>query len=136
MKMKVGAKLHLFRQERHKTQEEFADLLGMSPSAYARLERNETQADFESVLRYANILGVPVQEFFPESLVFHNKNEGTGAGVIFGNYIVNVNKDEYTTRLEQENSLLQEKITLLEARIAELIDTNQTLKEVLRKLEP
>lgn len=135
MKIKVGDKLQHFRTERNMSQQEFADLLTLSPSAYARLERNETQADFESVLRFAHVLNVPIQEFFPESLVFHNKNHGTGAGVIFGNYIVNVNKDEYTSRLEQENSLLQEKLILMETRISELTDLNQTLKDVLKKLE-
>lgn len=135
MKIKVGDKLQHFRTERQLNQQEFAELLGVSPSAYARLERNETQADFESVLRFAHILNVPIQEFFPESLVFHNKNHGTGAGVIFGNYIVNVNKDEYTSRLEYENSLLQEKLILMETRISELTDLNQTLKDVLKKRE-
>ncbi|MGV3596627.1 MAG: helix-turn-helix domain-containing protein [Bacteroidota bacterium] len=115
MKIKVGDKLLKLRTDKKMNQQDFAELLSISTSAYARLERNETQTDYDQLVRFAQVLGMPVQEFFPESIVFYNK-------------------DKHISSLEQQNSLLQEKINFLEARIEELIDTNQTLKEVLRKV--
>jgi len=47
MKLKLGQKLLQERENRKMTQAEFAELLGMSQSTYARLERNESKADLE-----------------------------------------------------------------------------------------
>jgi transcriptional regulator with XRE-family HTH domain len=124
MKLKVGHKLQTIREDRKMSQAEFASILAMSPSAYARLERGETQATIDELLRYAESLGVSVNELLPDTLTFHNHNNGKGAGVIFGNYIVNVSSTEQTKILELENERLgltnkhlQEKIALLEEQV-------------------
>jgi len=62
MKIKVGTRLMAVREDRRMSQEEMADLLGVSKSAYSRLERNETMLTFDEVSRYSQILNVPVQE--------------------------------------------------------------------------
>ncbi len=40
MKMKVGQRLFTAREERKLTQAEMAEMLNVSPSTYARIERN------------------------------------------------------------------------------------------------
>jgi transcriptional regulator with XRE-family HTH domain len=90
MKLRIGTKLLMIREERRLTQAEMADLLALSTSAYQRLERGESQCDFAQLTRFSEILNIPIQEFLPDTVAFHNHNEGPGPGIIFGNYIVNL----------------------------------------------
>jgi transcriptional regulator with XRE-family HTH domain len=109
------------RQERKMNQSEFAELLGMSPSAYARLKRNETQTDFQNLIRFSEILNVPIHEFIPELNAYHNYHQqGVGGGTVFGNQSINyyASPDDATQQLTQENQFLQEKIRLLEEQLA------------------
>jgi transcriptional regulator with XRE-family HTH domain len=107
MNVKVGDKLLNIRIQRNLSQTDFADMLAMSTSAYARLERNETTIDFEQIVKFSDILKVPVQDFFPENVVIHNRNEGTGAGVVFGNYIVNINNSVQTEIEQLKDSIIK-----------------------------
>jgi transcriptional regulator with XRE-family HTH domain len=67
-KMKVGTKLCSVRQEKNLTQDEMGELLGISTSTYARLERNETAAIVTQVADFAEALsilyGIFYQKFF------------------------------------------------------------------------
>ncbi|MBC7382787.1 MAG: helix-turn-helix transcriptional regulator, partial [Bacteroidia bacterium] len=47
MKLRIGTKLSNIKIEKKLSQDQMAELLGLSTSAYARLERNETSADLE-----------------------------------------------------------------------------------------
>lgn len=42
MKLRVGNKLSIVKIEKKLTQEQMSELLGLSTSAYSRLERNES----------------------------------------------------------------------------------------------
>lgn len=90
MKLQIGTKLHAIRDERRLTQEEMGELLHMSTSAYARLERNETRVDVEDLQKFSKTLNIPMHEFLPDTFSIHNTNHGQ-ASVVFGNVYFNCN---------------------------------------------
>lgn len=90
MKLQIGTKLHAIRDERRLTQEEMGELLSMSTSAYARLERNETRVDVQDLHKFSQSLNIPLQEFLPDTLSISNTNHGQ-ASVVFGNVYFNCN---------------------------------------------
>lgn len=73
--MQVGHKIKKIRDERNFSQSDMAVLLGMSQSAYYRLERNETLVVLDELVRFSKMLNVPVQEFLPYSIPIKNVNE-------------------------------------------------------------
>ncbi len=88
MKLRLGQRLAYIRNDRQLTQSEMSDLLGVSQSAYSRIERNEVSVDIEDLMRFSRILQVPVQDFLPETMSVHNENHHGqgGPNMIFGDY--------------------------------------------------
>lgn len=116
MKLRIGHKLLRIRNERQMTQTEFSEFLGLSSSAYNRLERGETQADVDQIKHYADLLNISPYELIPENTLFNNTNHGRGAAVIFGNVTFNYTSDE-ELNLTQENESLLNQIELLKEQI-------------------
>lgn len=112
MKLRVGTKLNLIRTEKMLSQDQIADLLGLSTSAYSRLERNETAVDIDNLTRYSKLLDVPIHEFLPETFQINNNNSGQG-GLVFGNFY-------YYASGSEQISVLHEKISKLEDENMEL----------------
>jgi len=115
MKLKLGSRLHQIREERRLSQDAMSTLLGMSISAYSRLERGETSIPFEDLPNIAKALGIGVQDLLPDTLTIQNSNNSNQSGLIFGN-IYNYN----------HNSEL----------VKELYDRIQQLEEQIQKLSP
>jgi transcriptional regulator with XRE-family HTH domain len=115
MKFKVGNKLQEIREDRKLTQAEFAELIGMSPSAFSRLERNETQADFEFISKTAEMLNVPLHEFLPDNLSFYNYHHGGAGGVVFGNLNYYSNDLSEINNLKKELEELRNELTKLKS---------------------
>jgi transcriptional regulator with XRE-family HTH domain len=134
MKLKVGNKLLAIREERKLNQAEMSELLNMSVSAYQRLERSETFANYEQIMGFSKILEVPIQEFLPDTITLNNTNNQHGqGGIIFGNIYNNYNysDQEINKALEGKNNeieFLKEKISLLEATITDLRNTVAVLQ--------
>ena len=104
------------REERKLNQTEMAVLLGMSQSAYSRLERNEVSVEIEEIVNFSKKLQVPVQEFLPETFAIHNSNnQNAQVGFIIGNFYSYGDKE-----LAQENAHLKEKVQSLETEIGNL----------------
>lgn len=97
IKTKVGNRLLEARERNQKSQAEFAEVLGMSTAAYARLERGETYVDLSQLARIADTLAIPIQEFLPDTLSFHNNQHHGQGGVVFGDFVFN----QYTNPNEQ-----------------------------------
>ena len=122
MRTKVGSKLLEIREDRKMSQEEFAEFLGFSSSAYGRLERNETSIEIDQMLGIAQKLDVPIQEFLPETITINNKdNRNQAAGIVFyGNQTIHnyycsesdaiKQKDEELIRLRKEVAALEKKL--------------------------
>lgn len=120
MKIKVGNKLMSIREERKLNQNEMAELLGISPSSYGRIERNESTTDLEQVVAFSKTLNVPIQEFLPDTFSIHNNQPYGQGGLVFGNiYNYNDKTDQLKAMeadiklKEQENAHLKKEIELL-----------------------
>ena len=113
-KLNIGQKLHNIRLQKLLSQGEMAELLGVSTSAYARVERNETSIAFDDVLSFASKLEVPIQEFLPETITIYNSNN-THQG---GGYVGTVINNYYATSDEVRNLILH--VTALEKKIDEI----------------
>ena len=130
MKLKLGQKLQEVRESRKMSQAEFSDFLGMSQSTYARLERNESKADLEQIVKISEKCNIPIQDLLPDFLSFNNQSNQGPSGVVLGNYTNNYygqaseavtdiqgKHDKEISLLVAENQHLREKIILLEEQI-------------------
>ncbi len=135
MKLKVGEKLYAIRDKQNKNQAEMAELLGLSISAYQRVERNETFVTYEQLLSFAKTLEIPIQEFLPDTITLNNTNNQNGqGGMILGNIYNNYNYSDEETKSEiilkdKEIEFLKEKNTFLEKEIENLKEINSFLRE-------
>lgn len=128
MKMKVGNKLFSTREERKLTQNEMADLLGLSSSAYSRLERNQVSVEVEQIVNFAKVLDVPIQDFLPEIFSITNRDNDNGhVGVLIGNFY-NYGS-EANEKLAKEVEVLTEKNEMLEGKIKDLEQIIELLKK-------
>lgn len=62
-KKRVGQRLHLLRVEKNLTQEEMAEQLHLSTSAYCKIEYGETDLTLTRLNKIAAIFGVSQQNF-------------------------------------------------------------------------
>lgn len=78
---KIGERIRILRQAKQFTQENLADELGMSKSAYSKIERGDTDANISRLLRIAEILEVNIIDFFedqPRISQFHDQQNPYG----------------------------------------------------------
>lgn len=118
MKLKVGDKLHAIRSKREMSQDDFAELLGLSKSAYGRLEKKETSIELERLIQIADKLNVPLTEVLPDTLSLTNNSSGQGAinfGTITTYNIYAV--EEGMKSLMEENEQLKETISSLQRQL-------------------
>lgn len=101
------------------SQEEFADLLGMSKSAYGRLEKKETSVELDRLIQFSNTLNVPMNELLPDTLSVTNTSSGQGA-INYGtiNTYNIYSKDEALVKFAKENEELRQTISELQAALA------------------
>ncbi len=117
----LGTKIKKIRELRNLTQDYMADKLGISQSAYSKLETDETTISQERLVQIAKALDITVQDIlsFDEKMFFNLTNNQDHAS--FG-YIIHNN----IQLSDNERKLYEDKIRLME----ELID--QLKKEVAR----
>lgn len=64
LRKKFGQRLRAIRAQRRKTQEEFAEMLGISVDFLSLVERGRNAPSFETIERMAKRLRIPVTELF------------------------------------------------------------------------
>lgn len=131
MKLKIGDKLTELREIRRLSQAEFAETLGLSPSTYQRMEKNETYADIDQIMRFSKVLDVPVQDFLPDTFTLHNHNTHGHGGIVLGNYYNYIGENEKFKAMENEILLLKEKLSAKERECELLTEQNTLLKKML-----
>jgi len=117
----LGTKIKKIRELRNLTQDYMADKLGISQSAYSKLETDETTISQERLVQIAKALDITVQDIlsFDEKMFFNftNNHDNASFGYIIHNHV---------QLSDNERKLYEDKIRLME----ELID--QLKKEVAR----
>ncbi|MEY4702752.1 MAG: hypothetical protein RIR96_649 [Bacteroidota bacterium] len=116
--MQIGQKVKKIRELKNFTQTHIASELGITQSAYSKIELGETDVSFVKLTRIAEVLGVSTEEIvsFNEQMIFNVMNNHTGNGLV-------INK-----------SLPDNEKKLYEDQIAVLKDEISYLKKVLDKL--
>jgi transcriptional regulator with XRE-family HTH domain len=120
MKLRVGNKLSTIKIDKKLTQEQMSELLWLSTSAYARLERNETSVDLEELSRYSKLLDIPIHEFLPETFQINNTPNYSQGGIVFGNFYYYADSNSETAKQKGESDKLKKEIDLLKEEIKEL----------------
>lgn len=81
--MEIGEKIRFVRLAKGFSQENMADFLGISTSAYGDIERNKTELTISRAKKLANILKISILELLGEEIISPTiienptKNEGT-----------------------------------------------------------
>lgn len=122
---KIGERLRDIRKKKGLSQEEMAELLDKSRSAYARIEENGEHIPLSELKKISEKLQLPIQEIDPELGMINNYNADKGIGVIINNYhyIINVNQDSQdmdTAKFAIKIKDLQDQIETLVKKIEDL----------------
>lgn len=118
----IGQKIKKLRELRNFTQRHMAEELGLSQSAYSKLELGETEITYSKLERVSEVLGMKPEEVisFNESMVFNVMNNQTGQGFVINNHQLS----------ETEKNLYLQQIELLKEDVAYL---KRLLEQVLGK---
>ncbi len=116
--LQLGQKIKKLRELKNFTQSHIASELGITQSAYSKMELGETEISYSKLTKIAELLGVAPEEImtFNEQMIFNVMHNQTGNGFV-------VNKG-FT---ENERKLYEDQITQLKEEVS-------YLKKVLDKL--
>lgn len=120
------------REQQGLTQAELAEKTGLTPNGYAKIERNETEPQAESIKRIAQVLGVSMEMLMTKKeeeaknivIIGENTNNTVDENAVIGIKNVNCNVDEYKAQIELYKQLLEEK----DKRIKNLEELVEILK--------
>ncbi len=123
--LNIGYKIKKLRELRNLTQEHMASSLGLSQSAYSRMELGETEITFSKLEKISEELGMKPEEIiaFNESMVFNVMNNQTGNGLVINNNVPNEEVKDNKVLYEQLISQLREENTHLKKIIENLLNT-------------
>jgi transcriptional regulator with XRE-family HTH domain len=116
--LQLGQKIKKLRELKNFTQSHIASELGITQSAYSKMEQGETEVSYSKLSKIAEVLGMAPEEImtFNEQMIFNVMHNQTGNGFV-------VNKG-FT---ENERKLYEDQITQLKEEVS-------YLKKVLDKL--
>ena len=117
--MHIGQKIKKLRELKNLTQSHLADELGVTQSAYSKIEQGETEVSYSRLEKIASVLGMKPEELiaFNESMVFNVMHNQTGQGFVISNNAIS----------DVERKLYDEQINLLKTEI-------NYLKQLVEKL--
>lgn len=121
------------REQQGLTQAELAEKTGLTPNGYAKIERNETEPQAESIKRIAQALGVSMEVLMTKqdedtrNIIILSDNTTSENSMTVGIKNVNCNVDEYKAQIELYKQLLEEK----DKRIKNLEELVEILKTKL-----
>ena len=116
--LQLGQKIKKLRELKNFTQSHIASELGITQSAYSKMEQGETEVSYSKLSKIAEVLGMAPEEImtFNEQMIFNVMHNQTGNGFV-------VNKG-FT---ENERKLYEDQIAQLKEEVS-------YLKKVLDKL--
>jgi transcriptional regulator with XRE-family HTH domain len=119
--MHIGQKIKKLRELKNLTQTHMAEELGLTQSAYSKLEMGETEVPFSRLEKIAGVFGMKPEDViaFNESMVFNvmHNNNGSNGFVINNNNITESERKLY----EDQITLLKDEINHLKAIIEKLL---------------
>ena len=122
----VGKKLKILRESKNLSQEYVAESLGISQTAYSKMENNITRLTAKRIQKLSEIFDVPEQEFFQDSQVVFNNNSINYAYI---NNFIESQKEQYEKTIE----LLEKNIENQQLLINQLKSENKRMMDILLK---
>jgi transcriptional regulator with XRE-family HTH domain len=118
--LNIGTKIKKLRELKNLTQEHMASVIGITQSAYSRMELGETEITYSKLARIAGELGMKPEEViaFNESMVFNVMHNQTGNGLIIQNNTLN---NEERELYKQQIETLKEEVAYLKKIIDNLL---------------
>ena len=113
MNINIGNKLKNLRKQKGWSQEQVADYLSLSQSAYARMENGESNSWANNIDKICKIYNIEIEELFKQDSVIINHNQQGGGGYI---QIVNQLSEKLIEQYEERINELKEIITELKSK--------------------
>lgn len=119
--LQLGQKIKKLRELRNLTQAHVADELGLTQSAYSKMELGESEITYSRLEKISSVLGMRPEEViaFNESMVFNVMHNQTGNGFVIQNQLG-----------DKEKALYEDQISFLKEEVAYL---KNLLEQVLKK---
>ncbi|TAD96842.1 MAG: XRE family transcriptional regulator [Bacteroidetes bacterium] len=130
LSQKIGNKFRLLRTEKGLRQEDMAEKLSISVSAYAKLERGETDITLSRIEKIANLYGLKPTEMInvenKTDFSFNNNSYQNNSNVYQGSFANPVN-------LSEEINLLKTHIITLDSSLNRLLNRIESLEKKSKK---
>ena len=124
----ISKRIKTLRVDKGFSQEQMADFLHISQSAYSRIENGESNGWVNCIDNICNIFEIKPEELFiPESLV-HNHSENISASAV-------QNNSQHDTHITIINNLSDKIIELYEEKMKWLEERNKALEEEIMMLK-
>lgn len=128
MKKKVGKRIQMIRLQNNITQEQMADSLCISTSAYCKLEYGETDLTLTRIKRLSEIFNIPLMDFTRrllegiDSTIEREYHENTQNNIVLERMINDFlgQSKELMDKMTKDISRIENKMDKLETRINEL----------------
>lgn len=112
--LNIGENIKKFRELKNMTREQIADVLGLSVSAYGKIERNETDPTISRLFQIAQVLQVELSQIlnFDVSQIFNISNNhlvqsNIGPKAEHMHFHGDEYREKYIKMLEAENERLK-----------------------------
>jgi transcriptional regulator with XRE-family HTH domain len=118
--MKLSDKIRTLRKMKGLSQENMADMIGISSTAYAKIERNESDpavSRIESIAQALNMSKADLENF-GENGVFYLNESNNNNSIFIANSANPIELAMENTRLNTENDGLRNEVTHLKKIIA------------------
>jgi transcriptional regulator with XRE-family HTH domain len=121
--MHIGQKIKKLRELKNLTQTHLAQELGITQSAYSKIELGESEVTYGRLEKISSVLGMKPEEViaFNDQMIFNISNNPYGGNVF--------SQIDQTGITETERKLYQDQINLLKDEVAYL---KQMLEKVLK----
>ena len=110
MNTKIGSKLKYLRKQKGLSQEQVAEYLSLSQSAYARMENGESHSWANHIDKICEVFEIEIEELFKQDNIVINHNQQGGGGYV---QVVNQLSEKLIEQYEDRIKELKEIITEL-----------------------
>ncbi len=136
--MKVGEKIRKMRDLKGLSQENMAQAMGISTSAYGKIERDETEitlAKLEEIAKVFQVNVIDILKFDEQSVfinTFDNKATNNKGNFIFNQHNMDFAKQAYFDTVEAYKNTIETQREYLKTK-DEIINSQKEMIELLKK---
>ncbi|MCX6292938.1 MAG: helix-turn-helix transcriptional regulator [Sphingobacteriales bacterium] len=120
--LQLGQKIKKLRELKNFTQSHVASELGITQSAYSKMELGETELSYSKLTKIAEVFGMAPEEImtFNEQMIFNVMHNQTGNGFVVNKGISDNEKKLYEDQIVQ----LKEEVSYLKKVLDKLLKSD------------